>query len=95
VVVIDLGVTTGRHGQIEAPVATELVEHVVKEGHAGCDVHLPGPVEVYLDEHRGFLGLTLDASDAAHMYLWVVDGVDRTGDGDVALTYARQEALMT
>jgi hypothetical protein len=29
------------------------------------------------------------------MYLWVVDGMDGTGDGDVALTYARQEALMT
>jgi hypothetical protein len=66
VVRVDLEVTLGAYGQVEAAVLGQLVEHVVVEPHAGGQVALAGAVEVDLDEHLGLIGDALDARGASH-----------------------------
>ena len=64
VVRVDLQVALGAHGQVEAAVPGELVEHVVVEADAGGDLGLAGAVEVDLDEDLGLLGDPLDPRGA-------------------------------
>ena len=53
-----------RHSLVDLGVASEGVEHVVVEPHAGRHVGAAGAVEVDLDEDLGLLGRTLDAGGA-------------------------------
>jgi len=66
VVPLDLDVAFGANGQVEAGVAAQRRQHVVVERHTSVDVHLPGAVEVELDEDVGFLGGALDARSTTH-----------------------------
>ena len=54
VVVVDVGVALGADLQIQEPVAGDLVEHVVEEGHAGAHLAAARAIEVELDVHIGF-----------------------------------------
>ena len=63
-IALDLDVTGGAHGQVEARVAAQRGEHVVVERHTGVDVDLAGAVDVEVDDDVGFLGATLDARAA-------------------------------
>src|SRR5581483_4619644 len=66
VMAVDMQVTGGLHGQVERAVPAELRQHVVEEPDPGGDVHLPGAVEVDLDEDPGLLRAALDAPLASH-----------------------------
>ena len=52
----DLDIALGAHGQVEAGMSAQRCQHVVVERDTGVDVHLPGAVEVELDDNVGFTG---------------------------------------
>ncbi len=62
---VDLQIALGVHGEVEATVPTELVEHVVVERDPGADVGPAGPVEVDGDGNARLLRLAL-ASGSPH-----------------------------
>ena len=59
VVVVDVQVALGLHGDVDARVARQQVEHVIEEADAGRDLGRAGAVEVDRDLDVGFLGLPL------------------------------------
>jgi hypothetical protein len=54
VVGIDVQVTTGSDVEVDQPVARDLLEHVVKEGHAGGETAAPAAIEIQPDIDPGF-----------------------------------------
>ena len=60
VVRVDFEVALRPYLQIDEPVARDLVEHVVEEGHPGGDVGLPGAVEVEDRLDAGLLRIARD-----------------------------------
>jgi hypothetical protein len=64
VVVIDVGVAAGTDLQVEEPVAGELVQHVIQEGHAGGHLAAATAIEVEGHPHIGFTSDAVDIADA-------------------------------
>ena len=56
VVIIDVQIAFGAHRDIDQRVARQLVEHMVKETHAGLIVIAATAVEIDLDRDVGFGG---------------------------------------
>ena len=59
VVVIDVQVALGLHGDVDARVPRQEVEHVIEEADPGRDRRRAGAVEIDGDLDVGFLGLAL------------------------------------
>ena len=64
VVVIDVGVTAGTDLQIKQPVAADLMEHVIEEGHAGAHLALAAAIEPHAHLYIGFTGDPMHLSTA-------------------------------
>ncbi len=64
VVVVDVGVALGLNLQVDQAVAADLVEHVVKERHAGAHRAGPAAIEAEGHPHVGFTRDAVDRSDA-------------------------------
>jgi hypothetical protein len=64
VVVIDMGVAAGTDLHIEQPVAGELVQHVIQEGHTGSHLAAAAAIEVKGHPHIGFASYAVDLADA-------------------------------
>jgi hypothetical protein len=64
VVVIDMGVAGGTDLQIQQPVAGELVQHVIQEGHTSCHLAAAAAIEVKGHPHIGFTSDAVDLADA-------------------------------
>ncbi len=64
VVIIDVGVAAGTDLQVEEPVAGELMQHVIQEGHAGGHLAAAAAIEVEGHPHIGFTGNAVDLADA-------------------------------
>ena len=64
VVLVDVQVALGAHGQVEARVARQAVEHVVEEADAGGDVAVTRAVQVEHDLDAALARLAADVSGA-------------------------------
>ena len=64
VVMVDVQIALRLHGDVDARMARQQVEHVVEEADAGRDIGRAGAVEVHLDVDVGFLGLPFDRARA-------------------------------
>ena len=60
VVTLDLHITAGGHGQVEARVSAECGEHVIEERHTGVDRDRTGAVQIEFDDDVGLFGLPFD-----------------------------------
>src|SRR5690606_40331009 len=60
VVVVDVHVALALDVQIDQPVAGDLVEHVLEEGHADGEVRLAGAIEIDRRLDAGFQGVAFD-----------------------------------
>jgi hypothetical protein len=64
VVVVAVGVARGADLQVEQAVASQLVEHVIQEGHAGGHLAMAAAIEIALHPHLGFAGDAVDRAGA-------------------------------
>jgi hypothetical protein len=60
-----MGVAGGGNLQVDQAVAADLVEHVVKEGHACAGLAPSGAIQVQAYTHIGFPGDAMDGTAAA------------------------------
>jgi hypothetical protein len=64
VVVVAVGVARGADLQVEQAVASQLVEHVIQERHAGGHLAMAAAIEIALHPHLGFAGDAVDRAGA-------------------------------
>ena len=62
VVGVDMEVADGLHIEVDQPVAGDLVEHVIEEGHAGGEFPLSGAIEIETHGNLRLQGITDDFS---------------------------------
>ena len=67
VVIVDMGVTSGADRQIKQTMASQLMEHVIEEGHAGAHLALATAIEADGHADLGFPGDAMDVSLPAHV----------------------------
>jgi hypothetical protein len=65
-VLVNVKVPFGGDGEIEGPVASDQIEHVIEETDAGGDLGLTAAVETEADADIGLGGLAMDCGRAAH-----------------------------
>jgi hypothetical protein len=68
VVLIDMQIAFGAHGEIECRVPCQELEHVIEEPNSGLDARLAGAIDVELELDLGFVGLALDVCGARHVF---------------------------
>ena len=66
VVLIDVQIALGLHGQIDRRVLGQQRQHVVEEADAGGDLALARAVEIQLEADLGLGGLAIDGGGAGH-----------------------------
>ena len=82
VVIVDMQVARGAHGQVHQGMAGQLLEHVVEKADAGQDVVAAGAVEIHFDGNLGLFGLARDPRGARRPGDGLVHGALKdTGDG--------------
>ena len=60
VVIVDMEVALRLHGEIDARMAGQQVQHMIEEADPGGDIGRAGAVKIHRNLDIGFLGLALD-----------------------------------